>query len=140
MTNKKKPKPPKKPDNKGGRPRKEIDPEMLEAVARLQPTIEELAASFKVSVNTLKARLDDSLELREIVEQAKNFGRLSLRRMMWKNATNGNTTMQIWLSKQYLNMHDKQVVEQTIDFSKVNLSSLSDDQLDRLIEDNVNGC
>jgi hypothetical protein len=125
--------------NKGGRPKKEIEAETLEAVAKLQPTIEEMASCLKVSVNTLKARLDDSPKLREIVDQAKNFGRLSLRRMMWKNATNGNTTMQIWLSKQYLNMHDKQVVEQTIDFSKVNLSSLSDDQLDRLIEDNVNG-
>lgn len=125
--------------NKGGRPRKEIDKDMLSAVAHLQPTIEEMAAAFKVSVNTFKARLDDNVELREILEQAKNSGRLSLRRMMWKNATNGNTTMQIWLSKQYLNMQDKQVVEQSIDFSKVNLSSLSDDQLDRLIEDNVNG-
>jgi hypothetical protein len=128
-----------KPANKGGRPRKEIDGETLGAVARLQPTMEEIAAFFSLSVNTLKARLDDSQELREILEEAKNTGRLSLRRMMWKNATNGNTTMQIWLSKQYLNMHDKQVLQQTIDFSKVNLSSLSDDQLDKLEEDNASG-
>lgn len=125
--------------NKGGRPRKEIDHDMLTALASLQPTIEELAAALKITVNTFKSRLDESDELKEILEQAKNAGRMSLRRMMWANAKRGNTTMQIWLSKQYLNMHDKQVVEQTIDFSKVNLSSLSDDQLDRLIKDNGNG-
>jgi hypothetical protein len=125
--------------NKGGRPRKEIDRDMLTAIAHLQPTIEEIASALKISVNTFKSRLDETPELKEILDQAKNTGKLSLRRMMWKNATSGNTTMQIWLSKQYLDMRDKQVVEQTIDFSKVNLSSLSDEQLDRLIEDNVNG-
>lgn len=119
--------------NKGGRPRKEINPDILSAIAHLQPTMEEMAAGLKVSLNTFKARLQESKELQEILEQSKNTGKLSLRRMMWKNAQSGNTTMQIWLSKQYLEMSDKQTVE-TSHHAAIDLSTLTDEQLDRQID------
>jgi hypothetical protein len=35
-------------------------------------------------------------------------GRMSLRRLQWKKAQEGNTTMLIWLGKQYLGQSDKQ--------------------------------
>jgi hypothetical protein len=37
---------------------------------------------------------------------------MSLRRMQWQAAENGNPTMLVWLGKQYLNQKDK--AEQTI--------------------------
>lgn len=120
----------KKSINKGGRPRKEVSADILAAIAHLQPTMEEMAAGLKVSINTLKARLAESEELQDIVEQSRNSGKLSLRRMMWKNAQGGNTTMQIWLSKQYLDMCDKQTID-THSKVELDLSTLTDEQLDR---------
>jgi hypothetical protein len=119
--------------NKRGRPVKQIDPEILSAVAHLQPTMEEMASALKVSLNTLKARLEENQELQEIIDQSKNAGKLSLRRMMWKNAQGGNTTMQIWLSKQYLDMCDKQTVNTNAKID-LDLSTLTDEQLDRQID------
>lgn len=119
--------------NKRGRPVKEINPDILEAIAHLQPTMEEMAASLKVSLNTFKARLEENKELQDIIDQAKNTGKLSLRRMMWKNAQGGNTTMQIWLSKQYLDMCDKQTVNTNAKID-LDLSTLTDEQLDRQID------
>jgi hypothetical protein len=37
-------------------------------------------------------------------------GRMSLRRKQWKAAEDGNTTMLVWLGKQYLGQSDKSEV------------------------------
>jgi hypothetical protein len=41
-----------------------------------------------------------------LLEQGKQAGRKSLRRAMWEKAMNGDTRVQIFLSKQYLGMKD----------------------------------
>ena len=46
--------------------------------------------------------------LKKIIEQNKNKGRASLRKKMWEKALKKDSThMQIWLSKNELNMRDK---------------------------------
>jgi len=40
-------------------------------------------------------------------------GKSSLRRIQWKSALGGNTTMQIWLGKQYLQQRDMHSAELT---------------------------
>ena len=39
--------------------------------------------------------------------------------MQWDSAKKGNTTMLVWLGKQYLKQSDKQEVEATVNTSKL---------------------
>jgi hypothetical protein len=50
-------------------------------------------------------------EFLRIYKKGIESGRMSLRRMQYKSAMNGNVTMQIWLGKQYLNQMEKMVVD-----------------------------
>tara|TARA_Y100000593_G_scaffold14122_1_gene26661 strand:+ start:1025 stop:1336 length:312 start_codon:yes stop_codon:yes gene_type:complete len=47
------------------------------------------------------------------VTKGKAGGKIRLRQLLMKSAKNGNVTAQIWLSKQYLGMSDKQEVVST---------------------------
>ena len=49
----------------------------------------------------------------ESLTKGRDKGKIRLRQLMWRTAENGNVTMQIWLSKQYLGMSDKQEVTTT---------------------------
>jgi len=68
-------------------------------------------------------------EMRAIYEQAMDDGKQSLRRAQFKNALEGNATMQIWLGKQLLGQRDQ--IDQTRT-TKVDLSGLTMEQLDAL--------
>lgn len=89
-----------------GRPRKEVNVETLINLATIQCTDEEIACVLKISTDTLRDRFAEELK------QARNAGKSSLRRVMWKKAIyDENVTMMIWLSKNLLNFSDKHVVE-----------------------------
>lgn len=88
------------------RPRVLIDLEKAKLFAKIQCTDAELAAVLDVSLKTVRRRLKDNEEFRELVEQGRAEGLSSLRRSMWQSALAGNSTMQIWLSKQHLGMRD----------------------------------
>ena len=87
----------------GGRPKFKIDYEQVEKLASLQCTQEEIASFLGCSVDTLQR--DD--EFCGIYKRCMDKGRMSLRRKQWKAADDGNTTMLIWLGKQYLKQRDK---------------------------------
>ena len=99
-----------KKKNKGGRPKIEIDYDLVDRLCEIQCTGEEIAFTLKVDYDTLRSRIKDKYNLgfSDYYKKASTYGKISLRRAMFKNALNGNTTMQIWLSKQYLGMVDKQ--------------------------------
>ena len=101
--------------NKGGRPRKEIDAKLVEQLASIQCTDEEIAAICGVSHDTLLRRKNDDPVFLEAIEQGRAKGRVSLRRLQWKAANSGNPTLLIWLGKQILGQSDKaeQTIEQT---------------------------
>lgn len=88
--------------NKGGRPRKEIDMKLVESLANIQCTQEEIACVLECSVDTLMRQPGFA----EIYKKGKEFGKSSLRRTQWKLAQT-NTAMAIWLGKQYLGQTDK---------------------------------
>ena len=44
----------------------------------------------------------------EYLTKGKTSGKIRLRQLLLKSAESGNVTAQIWLSKQYLGMSDKQ--------------------------------
>ena len=92
--------PVKKPN---GRPKKVIDYDLVERLSMIQCTQTEIAASLKIAVRTLQ---NDSKFMRIYKEGIEN-GRKSLRRLQWDAAHKGNTTMLVWLGKQYLHQSDK---------------------------------
>lgn len=78
------------------RPRKAIDADQVERLARIHCTYEEIAAVVGCSTDTLKRRFADR------IEKGRERGKSSLRRWQFKSAFKGNATMQIWLGKQLL--------------------------------------
>ena len=95
----------------GGRPRLTFDLRMVEDLGRIQSTHRELAAVLGCSLDTVKDRLKSDAEPSTAYEEGLENGRSSLRRIQWKSALGGNTTIQIWLGKQYLGQRDMHSTE-----------------------------
>src|SRR5271165_1222627 len=88
------------------RPSKDLDLDLIEKLAAIHCTNTEIAATIGCDSSLLsKPRYS------EIITKGRERGKLSLRRKMWDTANNGNVTMMIWLSKQYLGFTDKQATE-----------------------------
>ena len=84
-----------------GRPKKEIDYTTVEKLANIQCTQEEIASFLGISSRIL---LRDE-KFKELFAKGRENGKMSLRRIQWKHAEK-NTTMAIWLGKQYLGQKD----------------------------------
>ena len=98
-----------------GRPLKEISKEQFEKLCAMFCKRNEIVSFFDISEDTLERwvkRTYDGQTFAVVYDQKAANGRISLRRAMLQNALSGNTTMQIWLSKQYLGMADKIEVEE----------------------------
>lgn len=93
-----------------GRPQKILNEEGAKAVEKLASmmcTDEEIASVLGVSVDTLLNKRN-AKTFTEHKERGRNNGKASLRRMQYKAAEAGNSTMLIWLGKQFLDQTDKQ--------------------------------
>jgi AraC-like DNA-binding protein len=88
----------------GGRPRKEIDPQLLERLAACGCTLYEIASVLGCNRRTLERRFADA------IEAGRLRGRSSLRHKQFQLAMRGDKTMLIWLGKQYLGQTEKMVV------------------------------
>jgi AraC-like DNA-binding protein len=89
------------------RPLKPVDENLLRKLAAIHCNQDEMASVLGVSVDTLHRRFAEQ------IKDARNEGKMSLRRKMWEMALGGNVTILIWLSKNELGMTDK--VEQKTD-------------------------
>ena len=90
------------------RPFKGIDLELVEKLASIHCTNKEIAAVVDCDPSLLSKK-----RYSEIIEKGKERGKIGLRRKMFETAMNGNVTLMIWLSKQYLGFTEK--VEQSVD-------------------------
>jgi hypothetical protein len=88
--------------NKGGRPKKELDYELIEELAKIQCTQDEIASCVGVNVKTLRA--DE--KFLDLYKKGQETGKKSLRRYQFDCAKKGNSAMLIWLGKQYLGQKD----------------------------------
>ena len=79
---------------------KTIDRDLVYKLACIQCSDQEIAEVVGTSASVLRKRFD------KILEKGKQEGKKSLRRAMWEKAINGDTRVQIFLSKQYLGMRD----------------------------------
>lgn len=97
-----------------GRNRIEIDWGQFDKLCAMQSTQEEIAGWFNCSVDTIDRAVKRQFKkpFAEVFAQKRRAGRVSLRRALFQNALDGNPTMQIWLSKQHLEMSDK--IEQKV--------------------------
>ena len=90
------------------RPKKHnIDPEQVEKLAALGCNNSEIASFFNCSESLIRKSYS------EFIAKGKDKGKIRLRQLLWKSAERGNVAMQIWLSKQYLGMTDKQEITTT---------------------------
>ena len=88
--------------NQVGRPKLVVDLEILGNLAQIGCPNYEIASVLGISQRTLKRNFAN------FIEENREKGKASLRKKMWDKAVKkDNTHMQIWLSKNYLNMRDK---------------------------------
>lgn len=88
-----------------------INLEEAEKLAALNCTNDEIAAFFGVSRKAVEQRYTNDLKFRELIEQGRAKGRISVRRRQMQLLEAGNATMGIWLGKQLLGQRDYQSLE-----------------------------
>ncbi len=90
------------------RPKKyNIDTKQVEKLASFGCSNTEIASFFGCSKDLISKSYSTN------VAKGKDKGKIRLRQLLWKSAERGNVAMQIWLSKQYLGMTDKQEITTT---------------------------
>lgn len=94
---------------KAGRPKANIDWEIVRKCFRAQCSVTEVAGKLGIDTDTLYKRCQQDLSrnISELSAECKQKGQADLRISMFESAENGSNTMQIWLSKNYLGMKDQ---------------------------------
>lgn len=95
-----------------------IDYNQMDKLLALQATLQEVAFYFNCSEDTIERSVmrDKKMTFKEYREIKKQAGLISLRRAQWRKATEKmDTTMLIFLGKQYLGQTDKIETESNID-------------------------
>lgn len=91
---------------------KEIDKEQFERLCKIQCTKLEICEVLDIDDKTLDkwCRLTYSKGFSDIFRLKRQAGFASLRRMQYEKAVEGNTTMLIFLGKNWLNQSDKNTI------------------------------
>jgi hypothetical protein len=99
-----------------GRPRQSLTTEDdwtdVMRLCQIQCSGNEIAQFFNISRDTLERRIAERYDqtLAEFINERQRIGHISLRRVQFQKALEGNVTMLIWLGKQYLGQDDRRVV------------------------------
>lgn len=91
-----------------GAPKKEIKQEAFEALCAIQCTQEEICAVLGVTDKTLNrwCRETYGQNFSGVFRKKRLNGKASLRRAQYQTAMKGNSSMLIWLGKQWLGQSD----------------------------------
>jgi hypothetical protein len=102
------------PKKKTGRPLIAINWKQVDQMCAIHCTGEEQAAILEISYDTLEAacKREKKLSFPDYFKQKSASGKMSLRRRQYSEAMEGNTTMLVWLGKNWLDQTDKQEVKQ----------------------------
>lgn len=108
---------------------------LFENLCGIQCTKEEICSVLDVSEKTLNSWCNDIYgeNFSLVFNKKRENGKSSLRRTQWKLAEK-NTTMAIWLGKQYLNQTDK--LEQTNEYNEtpqVNINIVDNTNLENAL-------
>lgn len=103
----------------------------------MQCTLNEIAGWFECSPDTIERRVKEvhGINFADYFGQKRGKGKIALRRKQMQVALSGNTTLLIWLGKQYLGQSDKQIYDQQSLPSEsklvIDLSAASDNDSDK---------
>src|SRR5580704_19028431 len=118
------------------RPKAKIDIVELEKLCSMQCTGEEIAAWFAVCTKTIE-RLRGKIQFRDVMDQGKAKGRVSVRRSLFRLAAAGNIAAAIFLAKNVIGYRDVIRNEQTgADGGPISINSRPDPS--RLTDEEIN--
>lgn len=82
--------------------------ESVRYMCMIHCTGEEIAGVMQMDYDTLNKNCKEryGMAISEYIKRNSTNGKMSLRRMQWKSAENGNIAMQIWLGKQWLGQRE----------------------------------
>ena len=103
-----------------GRPLKEINEKQVHDLAAINCSIAEMAAVLDCDESTLTRRFA------QVIEKGREHGTMSLKRMQYKLAMDGDRTMLIWLGKIMLGQREKTEV---LNIHKMDAEGLPEVQL-----------
>ena len=86
---------------------KDIDPEKVRMLASFGCNLIDIGKYFECDESTIRKNFKSQYQA------GRSEMKLKLRTQMWKSAHNGSIPMQIWLSKNYLGMHEKTAIDMT---------------------------
>lgn len=115
-----------------GRKAIEIDAEEFRKLCELQCTQREICHFFAIDAKTLRrwAQRTYNKEYDEVYEDLRQGGFISLRRAQWQLAQH-NTTMAIWLGKNWLGQRDN------MDVSVSEAKGVALDELEKMVLDDA---
>lgn len=95
-----------------GRPRIELDWDQFDKLCAIHCTLIEIADWFECSEDTIELRVKEKYGCTFKEQRAKrqSKGKRGLRKKQYEQAMSGNSTMLIWLGKQWLNQTDKREI------------------------------
>jgi hypothetical protein len=114
------------------KPLHQLDYKKLDAMCAIHCTGEECAAILGISYDTLNRALkrDGNKGFADYFKQKGASGKMSLRRKQYDHAMGGNSTMLIWLGKQWLGQSDK--VEDSTNSKDTSLTDSISKLIDKL--------
>jgi hypothetical protein len=91
------------------RPLKEIDWQQVNQMCAIHCTGEEQAAVLGIDYDTLNSacKREHKMSFSDYFKQKASHGKMSLRRKQYTTAMDGNTTMLVWLGKNWLGQRDQ---------------------------------
>ena len=107
------------PQEGSGRPRIVVDLGLVEKLAQIHASQEEIAATLGVSTGFVSERMKNDEEFAAAHARGWSNWKLNLRRKQLEKAMAGDATMQIWLGKNMLGQTDKAEVKTHQTFSFV---------------------
>lgn len=106
--------PRKNPKPQMGRPRLDIDYQLVYQLATYQCTKTEIAAALKTTVNSIENDPQRKERFNELIERGHEDGKARLRKNQARMSEK-NPVMAIWCGKQYLNQSDNPQQATTVD-------------------------
>lgn len=90
------------------RPKKQIDQKQFESLCALQCTKDEICGFFDITDKTLDRWCKETYRasFSDVFRAKRETGKISLRRAQYETAIKGNSSMLIWLGKQWLNQKE----------------------------------
>jgi hypothetical protein len=103
-------------ETKKGRPLADIDWDKVDSMCKIQCTGDEIASVLDLSYDTLQraCKREKGMSFADYLPQKAMAGKASLRRVQWKAATGGNSTMMVWLGKNVLGQTDKSTIDHNV--------------------------